>query len=148
MKLRTKLGLTILAAIGYFAVTNYSGCNAAYEQKDSKITEITVSQLSDAYRRFNEDLFYGGLPTKNIKIVPTYLPTAMGELSGEDGQWVIRIDKESNPIQRQAEMTLIHEMCHLSDKINGENEGFDGHSYAWETCMENIAARGQFKDIW
>lgn len=111
----------------------------------------TSGHLSVAYRELNEDYFYGGLPSKKTTIVLGDL-TAQDDLGHiyqrEDGSWVIVIDRKGHPVERQAEMTLIHEMCHQEVMIAGSSAGLDGHSGAFEACMESVANHGGFKDLW
>jgi hypothetical protein len=65
-----------------------------------------------------------------------------------DGTWLIEIDRQSHALEKQAEMSEIHEMCHQSDIISGADEGLDSHSNAFEACMLSVAKRGGFKGTW
>jgi len=82
----------------------------------------------------------------------------MGDLSVQDDMallqymnddtWIITIDPNMRATEKQAEMSLIHEMCHQQDKVSGASEGLDGHSDAWAACMLSVAKRGGFKNLW
>lgn len=111
----------------------------------------TQGQLIDAFRDYNDLYFYGNLPVSKTRI---YLKNIddfddMGNIiHAEDGTYIITIDPRIHAVEKQAEMTELHEMCHEEDMINEENEGMDGHSYAFEACMESVAKRGGFRHLW
>ena len=65
-----------------------------------------------------------------------------------DGSSLMLIDRGSNPIEKQAEMTMIHEMCHQENYLLKADEGVDGHSLAFQSCMVRLADAGAFRDLW
>lgn len=117
----------------------------------------TTGNLSATYREMNEDYFYGSLPIHKTEITLGDL-SALDDLGHifqrADGTWVIVVDRASHVVERQAEMTLVHEMCHQAVmggymRFAGQKDsGLDGHSGAFEACMRSVANRGGFKDLW
>jgi hypothetical protein len=111
----------------------------------------TQNSLSIAYREINREFFYGGLPENKTTVLLTDLSKDdyMGYTDHRaDGSWVILIDKESHPREKEAEMTLIHEMCHQENIISHNDEGIDGHSLAFQACMLSKAKNGAFEFLW
>jgi hypothetical protein len=144
MKLRTKILITILLAVGWFLLTNYGGCNTQADEYT-----VTNGHLNNAFREFNEEYFYGGLPSTTVRLADLSDLHSIADIRQmEDERWIIRIDRRSNPTINSADMSLLHEMCHEQDKISGQNEGLDGHSDAFEACMVSLAQRGAFKGKW
>ena len=145
---RWKIIITIVLAI---LVSYLFGCSGS--RRASKIVDHspTLGELVNAYRTLNDDYFYGGLPISKTTIVLGDLTaqddTAMIEIR-DDGTWLITIDRGMHKTEKQAEMSLIHEMCHQEDFQGKANEGLDGHSYAFQACMVSVAERGGFKDLW
>lgn len=110
----------------------------------------SLGQLVNAFKFYNDQYFYGNLPVSKTRIV-------LGDIQGDDDLarivkvgdiWVLTVDPRWHSTEKQAEMSELHEMCHEEDMINGEDEGFDQHSLAFEACMESIAKRGGFKNLW
>lgn len=135
------LVVILLAAIYFWAI------GGACSQSPHHPTE---GQLAGAYLVLNDQYFYGGLPVHKTKIILVNLPDGkMGQAhQNPDDTWVISIDIVSNPIEKQAELTMIHEACHQQDLMRGEDEGVDGHGEAFQACMLEKAGRGAFKGLW
>lgn len=151
MKTYQKIILTILlaAVASYlFGCMNYPVYTAADTLHENR---PTVASLNLAYRDANRDFFYGGLPESKTKVALLDL-TPQGWMGNTtqftDGTWQIDIDIKSHPLEKEAEMTLIHEMCHQDSRISGADQGLDGHSGAFEACMVHVAERGGFKGLW
>lgn len=119
--------------------------------KDISKHRPTQGSLTTAYHEINRDFFYGGLPEKKTTIVFTDLSSRdiMGRIEQRpDGTWIIFIDTETHPLEKEAEMTLIHEMCHQDNKVSNNEEGFDGHGDQFQACMIQHAKNGVFKGLW
>jgi len=151
MKLRWKILITI--ALGILASYLF-GCGTT----QSEIVEHHASThgpvqeaLILAYSSFNESYFFDALPERKTTIILGDLSTlndmALIEHRSDD-TWLITIDPEMHATEKQAEMSLLHEMCHQEDKIAGADEGLDSHSNAFEGCMLSIAKQGGFKGLW
>jgi hypothetical protein len=121
------LAMTVLAGLIY-------GRENPYAPTDEKLKTF-YSETNANY--FNNELI------KNPTITTTNLNDAMGHTDiYESGKVHIYIDKFSNPIEKQAEMTLAHEMCHLKS-----GSSFD-ESAEFQGCMVYLAKLGAFKGIW
>lgn len=64
----------------------------------------------------------------------------------QDGTWLIIVDEKTNPTQRQADMSLIHEMCHQYVYILHKPIGLEDEDI--QSCMINVANQGGFRDRW
>ena len=147
MKTRWK----ILIAIGLGILFSYLSRATPPAQSHHPDHHPTEYSLADANRTINEKFFYGGLPISKIRIHLTDLSAddEMGRVDFLDtGAFLISIDKGTNPTEKEAEFTMIHEDCHIWDKINKINEGIDSHNQNFQDCMIHIAERGGFKDLW
>jgi hypothetical protein len=104
--------------------------------------EPTIEKLKAFYAETNRTYFNNELD-QNTRITIFNSKEAMGHTDVDaDGTPHIYIDKDSHPIEKEAEMTLAHEMCHLkSGSAFDESEEFQG-------CMIDLAKRGAFKGIW
>ena len=102
----------------------------------------------------NNRAFFGGKLTEDtvITIVPElrddHGERIMGstQCSSDDGglHCDVRIDAGYNQVQATAVLTLDHEMCHI--KLWGKE--FQQHGTAWQACMQEGAAMGEFHDVW
>jgi len=140
MKLRWKIFLTVAAAIVY----SYMAFG--------KPTVPTTSMLAEKYRQFNEDYFLGQLPKDTVVTYGNLTQlNDMGYTWKENsGKFHITVDQETNPVERQAEMTLLHEQCHIEVEIHNLNpkQDFDAHGIEFQNCMVNLATHGAFHDLW
>jgi hypothetical protein len=149
MTTRWKILLTIVLATAVW----YACCGCSQLDMRSRPVSHTPTEgaLADAYRIINETGFYGGLPQSKttIRLADLTNEEEMGHMTQYlNGTFVISIDLKTNPVERAAEFTLGHEMCHQSDRISGINEGEDSHGPAFQACMLHLATRGVFKDLW
>ena len=147
MSTRTKVLIAILLGILFFAAEQ------ALSQERSPfgapiLTRAEALQAMQAsIRDDSEKFFSGGLPVANIKV-------EWANLNKENylGQtvpyplrhYVIRIDRASNPVWRQARLTELHEECHV---YQWETEA-GGHGPKFDACMLMLAEKGAFKDLW
>lgn len=103
------------------------------------------SDLSKIYNDNNSDYFDNKLP-RNIDVQWANL-TDQNDIGlswiSADGVSHIRIDKKTNPVLRQARLTMFHEECHLKTGIEIEE-----HGPKWRACMFDLASRGAFDDLW
>jgi len=112
---------------------------------------LRLSALQAFYQEYNQDYFGNALPQDTIITVGSLGDNMGMTVLDSRNRWHITIDKYSNPIEKQAEMTLAHEMCHV--KLKGTQslttDGvLDDHGEAFQSCMLNLAKRGAFKDLW
>lgn len=146
MRLGTKFELTylgaLLALIAFFA---YRGIIDVSAQIQSGQLTPTRSALLAVYQDTNDNFFGSRLP-KDTKIQLTDLPGDMATVEETDaGQFLIRIDRRKNPILKQAEMSLIHEMCHID---TWEDPTSHKHGEGFQVCMRRLAQQGAFNNLW
>ena len=141
MRTRTKVLITIGLAVLYFWASQHFG--VSHKTATDPMTDTTLRQF---YADSNEDYFLGQLP-KNAHV-------SFGDLSvlddmgltfkRADGSFEIIIDRKTNPILRQAKLTLIHEQCHIATW----QEELDSHGRKFQECMVDKAVHGAFHDLW
>ena len=149
MKLREKIILTILLAI---LVWLLYGCKPGGDNLVAGHPP-SVEALTKRYIALNECCFNMELPGGNtvIRIRNLTSENIMGHLDFNEGakyNWIISIDHDAHPFEKQAEATLIHEMCHQWDHVHDIDEGLDGHNQNHEDCMIRVAHKGGWHDIW
>lgn len=141
MKLLKFIGLLALSGlVGY-------GIRAQINPKHKP----TEPRLSAAFQEYNHDYFHNELPPNTRIWMHDLTPQDwLGHLEFDpfNQRWTISIDVEAHPTEKQAEMTLVHEMCHEWDHVHDINEGEDGHNSAHEDCMLSVAKKGGFHDLW
>jgi hypothetical protein len=142
--------LTIIAWALLGCAGTPTGASGFFASESSDI-KPTIGKLTDEYRTVNDDYFYGGLPIQLTKIEFADLSVvedmAMIHHDG-DGIWHIEIDPKLHATEKQGEMSLLHEMCHQDDKIKGIDEGLDSHNENFQACMQRLAVKGAFRDLW
>lgn len=139
MRTRTKVLITIGLAVLYFW---------ASQRFDHKSAEHPMSDavLQQFYADSNEDDFLGQLPKNtHVNFGDLSVINDMGmTYKRDDGSFQIVIDRKSNPVLRQAEMTELHEECHIATW----KEEFDAHGIKFQQCMVDKAVHGAFHDLW
>lgn len=115
--------------------------------------------LKSDFLEYNERYFYGALPqSTTVSWADLSEWSDMGRTNRRaDGSFIIQVDPKLHAVLKQAQMTLLHEMCHEKNLLNinviagttkVESEGLDSHAYAFDSCMLDIAKKGAFKDLW
>jgi len=118
----------------------------------SSTTPIDVSYLRHLYSVYNE-IYLENRIEKNPSI-------SMKENSGfmadtfceEDGSCVIHFNPKYVAAQRVADLTLLHEMCHVKTwktdvyTFGGETLQAD-HGRVWRSCMLELDQVGAFREI-
>jgi len=101
----------------------------------NKLTSHITIEVVDALRNDKGQDLYGS----------TYCLILADEKTQEDILVCnIKIDASYNRGDETAVMTLDHEMCHI--KLWGTE--FNLHDEAWQSCMKEGTAMGEFKDVW
>jgi hypothetical protein len=148
MTLRWKILITVLLAVIFVWVF---GCASQIEHdRIPDDYKPTTGKLWAEYRAINELAFDGGLPEKETSIELTELDGDMGDviMPTDGGPYYIHIDRKRHPLEKEAEITLIHEVCHQYDQIHKISEGLDSHGVGFQNCMLHVAQRGGFNDLW
>jgi hypothetical protein len=109
----------------------------------------TQVQLQEDYRQYNSGWFAGDLPDNVIVKYSTApdRPDTMGLTEVENNHFVIYIDPRYHAHNRKAaEVTLLHEMCHI--RVWDVTEPGDEHGAPWKACMVGLAENGAFDGLW
>ena len=107
-------------------------------------------RLKRLYCLFNRKYFENSLPSSHhvcIAIVPRRIINgALGESTGDTNSdfWKICICKESH--EGEMELTLLHEMAHIS--VDRKNKRFCAHGPLWQEEMKRLANLGAFNKLW
>lgn len=110
---------------------------------------VTLSQLYDGY---NTEYFFGSLPkTARVEwgemINPDSGKPDMGQTDRIGPIYHIIISVHYHPSMKEAQITLLHEMCHVQIWQSGLTE-LDQHGPLWKDCMHRLADEGAFDDLW
>ena len=131
MRTRTKILICLALAVLWFR-----GC---------QVRAVERCVLEKDYEVFNQDYFLGQLPPANVEWANLTDQHDMGMTwVDQAGARQIRVDKSTNPVLKQAEMTLLHEMCH----VKTDAKELDSHGLKWQACMVDLADHGAFHDLW
>lgn len=128
----------------------------AYGSNFERSIRLSTMQsiLQDDYRHLNDGYFDGSLPQDTVVVVDDP-GTKNGYIGNTDISenpqtkkqiFTIHINPYYNTDLRQAEMTEIHEVCHIAefDWAGKEND----HGPYWIGCMRNLAKEGALDSIW
>lgn len=100
-----------------------------------------VTNLQRWYDGYNEVYFNNSLPKDTIV---AYGETGhMGLTTKNSGRYTITISYIWNPDNKEALITLQHEMCHVATY-----DEFETHGPRWLKCMHNLADRGAMDALW
>lgn len=103
---------------------------------------VTTQFLQDAYARDNIMFFANELPQHPRITVDLTNETELAQSYHIKNIPVIEFNPEYNKSDVQAEITLLHEACHIS-LPSGE-----GHSSRWLACMHRLATEGAMDNLW
>ena len=110
---------------------------------DAYVDHIPEADLQGWYETYRQQYFGSKMP--DAKVIYADLPGLMGRTEKNNfGDFVIRIDKASNPAPKEVLFTLLHEMCH----IDMWQKEFDEHGRLWQYDMHRLADEGAFESIW
>lgn len=140
MKTRTKILITIVLAVIYWALTQ--ALLNPPQHAFSTTVSLTAAQLKKLYDLDNNRFFDSKLP-KNVVIDynemnPLYMATT--NIMG-DGLFHISLNPDYAKAERVEEYLLLHEACHIktwSDTLHGPK---------WRTCMLGLDAQGALREI-
>ena len=69
----------------------------------------------------------------------------MGLTTRQEGVYHIIIDAQANKAGRVAQMTELHEMCHVAQWGHGD---MDPHGPLFQSCMHRLADENAFDNLW
>jgi hypothetical protein len=138
----TLTGYLVLACTwGYLVYSHHSG------SKPKVATPYFKIRLRDQYDKFNAGWF-GDELSHNVTIGTTDDPNLIGRtdryVEGENVRWVILENFQYNQTISQADLTLLHEMCH----IKTWDEPVLSHGPRWVGCMRDLAKAGSMDNLW
>ncbi len=111
---------------------------------------MTDAQLQGWFEFYNKTLFANKLPPTVVKWADLTFQDDMGHtlcLHIDEGyRCTISIDGDTNPVPRVAEMTLIHEVCHVY--VDTTAPEFNEHGDNFQSCMLERAKEGTLRDLW
>jgi hypothetical protein len=140
MRLRTKIGLTILSAVLWFA-----GCEGmdhvrsfAADKSDGCITSVSQARLQKWYRDANKDYFDNKLsPDTEIVWADLRYKAAMADTVCNDQGCKMRLNPYVNIAPATAQLTEYHEMCHVA------TQGVDFmHGPEFQKCIRMLFDKG------
>lgn len=131
------LGILLLWAIAVFHHTP-----PQVNHKDAS-TLVTVTWLKETYDQDNTAYFQNKLPSNPRISLDLYNNTELAiSYRIEKDRPVIQFNPEYNLTRVQAELTELHEMCHIS-LPKGEE-----HGSRWLGCMHRLATEGAMDQLW
>lgn len=113
------------------------------------IAPATIDPLDLWYQGYNVKFFNSELPQRVIIDHGLHDDRYMG-LTDYDWQqklFIIRMNEKYGPSPKQERETLLHEMCHVRQIVEGD-EQLDQHGPHWQSCMHDLANKGAFDDLW
>lgn len=140
MKTRTKIVLTIIAAVVYWAITQVLPTPS--NRATAKGIGMSVKQLHNLYESNNHQFFDNKLPNNVVIDFDEKNPDDMATTTREDsGMFRISFNPTFSKATRVEEYLLLHEACHIA--VWGNTE----HGPKWRACMLGIDAQGGFREI-
>lgn len=101
------------------------------------------------YRGYNVALFNSELP--DTVVIDHNLRDdrfmALTDYNFGGKYYIITFNPKYGASPKQERETLLHEMCHIRNIVEGEEE-FDQHGPKWQRCMHDIANKNGFEDLW
>jgi hypothetical protein len=133
--------LALAGAWGYLVHSHPNG------SKPKNGVTFFKNHLTEQYAHYNAGWFGDELP-KNVSIDTTNDPSLIGQtdryVDGENVRWVILENFQYNQTTSQADLTLLHEMCH----IKTWDEPSLSHGPKWVGCMRDLAKAGSMDNLW
>ena len=160
MKTKAKVGLTVVAAVVYWVIVSWlMGCHRKKQPELPTVILIDRSQVNDAilqqdYLEYDKLYFDNKMPrnTVVVSLGPAYAygKDNMGITERVDGVFFIQINPVFHPTQKQMDITLLHEMCHVVTwgSSDGPKTQRKRHGPEWQACMLDLAEDGAFDDLW
>jgi predicted SprT family Zn-dependent metalloprotease len=138
MKTRTKVAITVVLALLYWAVSQLSFDSGRH----ASVVGMTAAQLRTQYDNDNDRFFNNKLP-KDVMI--DYGETGseyMATTAAVGDTFRISFNPSYAKSERVDEYLLLHEACHIATWKYGVSHGPE-----WRICMLQIDAQGGFREI-
>lgn len=112
----------------------------------------SASQALDTHLRADfvafDDEYFGGDLSKNT--IVTYIDNGPdADIGDTECNLVcsINVNAYYDRSEKEADMTLLHEMCH-ADLFTRHEYEYDPHGPKWEACMHQLADERAFDQLW
>ena len=124
--------------------------------RGGEITIPTDGILYGEFVEYNKDYFDNKLPYTTFEytdiIEKDGSHESMADVVRGTSEYHVRVDKRFNPILKTADISLLHEMCHIKLDANGELpltvSNDESHGPKFQQCMVDLAVRGAMHDLW
>ena len=114
----------------------------------SNLAPATPDPLEVWYNGYNVALFNHELPDKIVIDHELHDDRFMAVTDTyADGTFRISFNSKFEPSPKQGRETLLHEMCHIRQSVEGESE-LDIHGQKWQSCMHKVADEKGFEPLW
>jgi hypothetical protein len=121
-----------------------------------EITIPTDGILYGEFVEYNKDYFDNKLPYTTFEytdiIEKDGSHESMADVVRGTSEYHVRVDKRFNPILKTADISLLHELCHIKLDTSGELpltvSDDDAHGPKFQQCMVDLATRGALHDLW
>lgn len=136
MKTRTKIILTIVAAVAYWAIIQ------AFldSSRHASSVGLTVNELQVQYASNNDQFFQGKLPKVAIDFLETN-PNYLAATRKESGGFRISFNPVLAKSARLDDYLLLHEACHIATWEDS------AHGVEWRACMLKLDMQDAFREI-
>jgi hypothetical protein len=152
MKTRTKILITILLALLYFALIQHFNDNGPIRVELPLVpAQKSIGgpyDLKAIYSEFNEQYFYNRLP-KDVLIdfseTENYMATT---IMMSDERFHIRFNPKYVNAERVVRETMLHEQCHIKTfkwELSLEDIRTKQHGREWRACMLQLDTQGAFR---
>lgn len=138
MKTRTKIVLTIAAAVVYWMIVQ----TFLDSTRHVSAFGMTVEQLQNQYAVDNDRFFDDKLPKKVVIDYGETNPQYMATTAFRENEFHISLNPTFARAERVDKYLLLHEACHMDTWSEGVEHGPD-----WRVCMLKIDAQGGFREI-
>ena len=107
---------------------------------------MTAGNKLQVYFDTANKVYFGGvLPKAEVDWGATP-PGIMALTYSKGGRFFIVLDPKTNNAPRVADLTILHESCHL--KNWGQVDGLDQHGPKFQACMKDLVMLGALDDLW
>lgn len=108
--------------------------------------------LQADFEAYNNEYFGGELPTVSVLYIDEGPNADIGDtvctLSKQSPMiCTITINSYDDRNEREADLTLFHETCHVYTYQHGTDD-FDPHGPHWQACMHQLADEKAFDTLW
>lgn len=139
MRTRTKVLITIILAVLYFALLQHF-------EPIARVKADLPKDLDKWYETYNSEFFDDKLPKDVVIDWGEYDNDRMASTTVlPDGRFHIAFNEKYCLAERTVHITLQHEVCHVKTFSEITRDPASEHGPRWRTCMLNLYQQGSFK---